>query len=224
LPYPARDSATQVPKNYKLKDYYTRALQQSRVELTWDETSLERKEALQRAFTDENIDDMDMREYLATPSESEGSEAPEAAEEPQFEKLSQFKRMRKDDVELEITFNTAFDDAADKVKTRQSEPTDESVWEKYQRTKKEKKASRKKERKDTRTQPPADDSAHLDLLVEDDPKVGQEGFDPEDDRFSKIYKDPKYGIDPTSNMFKRDREGNQVLLKQQAKRRKVTEE
>jgi len=227
FPYPPRDSATSVPKNYKLKDFYTKALQQHRVELTWDETPLERTEALRRAFTEDNLDDLDMREYLATPSESEGSEVEIQAEEEEsvFEKVSQFKKMRKDDVELEITFNTAFDDAAQHVKERQSLPEDETVWEKYQRTKKLKKAERKKERKDQRKPKTEaeEDNAHLELLVEN-PASDELGVDANDSRFTKIYSDPKFGIDPTSNQFKRDREGNQVLLKAQAKRRKVTEE
>lgn len=227
FPYPPRDNATQAPKNYKLKDFYTRALQSSRVELTWDETPLERKEALQRAFTADNLDDLDLREYLATPTESEASDAEikNDEDEPAFEKLSQFKRMRKDDVELEITFNTAFDDAAQHVKDRQSQPEDETAWEKYQRTKKEKKVARKKERTDQRkAEAGPQDNAHLELLVENPVALTSEAFDTEDPRFSKIYKDSRFGIDPTSNMFKRDREGNQELLKKQAKRRKVTEE
>lgn len=45
----------QAPPSYKEPDFETRALQHSRVKLTWDEDEPERKKVLRRKFTDDQV-------------------------------------------------------------------------------------------------------------------------------------------------------------------------
>lgn len=81
--YPATDIATEIPKNHQLLAFYTRALQHSNVELTWDETPKERIHALQSAFSIEDYDEdeIDYSKYIASPSESEREEVEEEEQE-----------------------------------------------------------------------------------------------------------------------------------------------
>jgi hypothetical protein len=45
----------QAPPNYKEPDFETRALQHSKVKLTWDDDEPERKKKLRRKFNDEQV-------------------------------------------------------------------------------------------------------------------------------------------------------------------------
>lgn len=47
--------STQTPANYENKDFYSRALQHSKVELTWDEDEPARANTLKRKFNDEQV-------------------------------------------------------------------------------------------------------------------------------------------------------------------------
>lgn len=45
----------QAPPNYKEPNFETRALQHSKVKLTWDDDEPERKKVLRRKFTDDQV-------------------------------------------------------------------------------------------------------------------------------------------------------------------------
>src|SRR5699024_9462007 len=57
---------------YKPPEFINTALQQSKVRLTWDETDPRRKEAFNRAFEEDNEDDI--QAYLASSSDEEQSD------------------------------------------------------------------------------------------------------------------------------------------------------
>lgn len=65
--------AEKVPSNYKPRLFVTSALQQVKVDLTWDETDPKRREFFQKVFTDLDSVQDDIGEFLASASsESEG--------------------------------------------------------------------------------------------------------------------------------------------------------
>lgn len=72
---PAHDVCTTVPQNYKPNDFVTDALQHSKVKLTWDEDDPQRKQASKRAFSQREVEDMDLQAYLASDTESEHEDA-----------------------------------------------------------------------------------------------------------------------------------------------------
>jgi hypothetical protein len=229
FPYAAKEVATSVPAAYSLKEFFTRALQHSTVKLTWDDTPLDRMQTLKKAFSEEDMEKMDLAQYLAplSSSEDEGSQAEKSqseAGEQEFFHNSQFSKMKKDDVDLEITFNTAFDDLADKKQP----PTDESAWEKREREHSEKKKQPKKtfsqkiKEKRKSNLILKKEKATLSLLVNDSEGANY-AFDPEDPRFGTVFSDPKYAVDPTNPLFLRDAEANKEVLQVQRKKRKVAE-
>lgn len=225
FPYAPKDVATEVPKKYSMKDFFTRALQHSKVSITWDETPIDRAYTLNKAFVEEDLDSLDLKNYLATPSGSE-NEISESEEEntKAYSKNTQFKRMRNDDIDLEITFNSAFDAIAEKA-TQQEQV--ETVWEKQLRKKSEKKRERKLDRKKKFKEAASDrrvnkEKAYLELLVDSKEKSAEDyNFNPDDSRFTGLYSNPEFGIDPTSTLYKRDSDGNKALLETLQKKRKL---
>lgn len=73
-----RDACTKVPNGYRPAEFVTEALTHSKVNLTWDQDDVGRKEAQKRAFTSAEIDDNDLQAYLG--SDSDGEEEEELAE------------------------------------------------------------------------------------------------------------------------------------------------
>lgn len=229
FPYAAKEVATSVPATYSLKEFFTRALQHSTVKLTWDETPLDRTQTLKKAFTEEDMEKMDLAEYLAPVSSSEDDEkepknSESEAEDSDFASNSQFSRMKKDDIDLEITFNTAFDD----LSAKKLPPPDESAWEKHERQHSERKKPDKKtfsqkiKEKRKAKLLSKQEKATLSLLVNDS-EGAKYAFDPEDPRFGPVFSDPKYAVDPTNPLFLRDSEANKEVLQVQRKKRKLAE-
>ncbi|KHN99827.1 nuc153 [Metarhizium album ARSEF 1941] len=73
-----RDECDKVPDSYKPVEFVTNALQSSKVKLTWDMNPDEasRKESINRAFTGSraNIEENDLRAYLASDSDSDSED------------------------------------------------------------------------------------------------------------------------------------------------------
>lgn len=74
----AKDICTEMPdkSSYKPRLFFTSALQQAKVELTWDETDVSRKEMSEKLFSDKKceINDRDLKKYVACSSEEETSD------------------------------------------------------------------------------------------------------------------------------------------------------
>ncbi|MCO5613649.1 hypothetical protein L7F22_067927 [Adiantum nelumboides] len=73
-----RDVAKEVPSDYQAPSFETRALQHSRVKLTWDDDEPDRVKTLHQRFDAEQLNDMDFKSYLA--SDESDSEAGQDAE------------------------------------------------------------------------------------------------------------------------------------------------
>ncbi|XP_038072502.1 ESF1 homolog [Patiria miniata] len=71
-----KEVATELPDTslYKPVEFRTSALHQSRVELTWDETSHQRAIKTAEAFKKKNVEDMDVSAFLASSSDEDGEE------------------------------------------------------------------------------------------------------------------------------------------------------
>lgn len=149
------------PEVYKPTSFVTSALNQIKVDLTWDETDPRRKEVLEKAFTDPESIEKDLKEYLASPSESE-----EELEESSNTKklgckeaadkyralLNAFEEKEKgqenEEFDMEITWDSGLKEKAEElVKEKTLKETLTPFEEKLQKRKELKKI--KKERKET---------------------------------------------------------------------------
>jgi NUC153 domain len=222
FPYPPTEVATEVPKNYKMLEFYTKSLQQSRVTLSWDETPKDRANAIRNAFNSEDIDDEEISKYVATPSPVREHE--EIHYNPRAGKVSQFNLMKDKDVDIEIKFHSAFDNLGKEITDHSH---DKTAWEKHldqkAKKKKESREKRKLKSKDLEKTQGYDKKSieNLKILVDSKGDIPEFSADPDDTRFKQLYTDSSYGIDPTSNQFKVDKDGNKLLLNYQIRKRKI---
>ena len=145
--------------------------------MTWDETDPKRLRKFQKIMADaanrDDVDDDAYKEFLASHTESEASEA----EEMDKDKIEEYRRKllgglstsnddaRKsnlqveedsDEDKLDIKFNVGFgEDVGKKIlthKKQKKEEHDETAWESYQRKRKEKKKDKKHKAKEHKNQ------------------------------------------------------------------------
>ena len=165
----ARDECGKIPDSYKPKEFVTNALQSSNVKLTWDMHPEEasRKESIKRAFggSRNDIEENDLKAYLASDSEDDGFESFEEEEEaaptdaaPTDAKLSkkELARQKMRDVlglsnepatkkaakepvgEMQVTFSAAL------AEEKKAKPEgEETTIEKYKRKERERREQRR---------------------------------------------------------------------------------
>ncbi|KAK7376148.1 hypothetical protein VNO78_35002 [Psophocarpus tetragonolobus] len=178
-----QDVATEAPANYECKDFYSRALQHSEVNLTWDEDEPLREKTLKRKFTDEQLAQLELKEFL-TSDESESDDSKDNNEtDVQSDKNSK-KRDKylallqsghdsdggdeHDNVQdMEVTFNTGLEDLSKHIMEKKDKKS-ETVWEAYLRKKKEKKKARKNKTKYSSDDDDSDDTDQEATEVADD--------------------------------------------------------
>lgn len=163
-----REECTKLPDmtKYKPRLFTTTALQQAKVELTWDATNPNRTETIKSAL-DGKIDDLDLKDYLASSSESEGDgeasddEAKSDKDEENEDPIQRYKKLleeieKKDekksnkDMEMEISWGIGIKDKAEElVKKKQNEEVkDLTPFEKLLKKRKEKKKQKKLKNKE----------------------------------------------------------------------------
>ncbi|CAH0585821.1 unnamed protein product [Chrysodeixis includens] len=133
-----REECTKLPDmtKYKPRLFTTTALQQAKVELTWDATNPNRTETIKSAL-DGKIDDLDLKDYLASSSESDGdgeaSDDDAKSDNEDEDPIQRYKKLLEDiekkdekksnkDMEMEISWGIGIKDKAEElVKKKQSE-------------------------------------------------------------------------------------------------------
>lgn len=80
--------ATALPANYKCVLAPTKALQHSKVELTWDADDPRRRETTRKNFSKEELSEMDFKAYLADSSSEDESESESESEESEEQEES----------------------------------------------------------------------------------------------------------------------------------------
>ncbi|WBW71890.1 pre-rRNA processing protein Esf1 [Schizosaccharomyces osmophilus] len=148
-----REICTKVPENYEPREFVTDALQHSKVKLSWDADDPNRKDLIKKAFTSQDLEDLDFSAYVAS-SESEDEDTDELrsryqkllngdgedeAERNPFEEPGKSEGGKGD---MEVTFTSGLDETEDK-----GGEEDETTIEKYKRKAAERKQRRKELRK-----------------------------------------------------------------------------
>ncbi|KAA8497655.1 Pre-rRNA-processing protein esf1 [Porphyridium purpureum] len=164
---PPRDVATSVPENYEPPQFSTTALLHSKVELSWDKEDARRTVILKkRNFQAQELLEDDFKAYLASSASETDSETGRAnAEEKRKILLSALSRPSiPSDAEtgedhesavegdMEATFHTGLEEAAKDLLEREAKRDglrNESAWEARLRRAQERKADRRRERKET---------------------------------------------------------------------------
>ncbi|XP_053609293.1 ESF1 homolog [Plodia interpunctella] len=155
-----REVCTKLPDltKYKPRLFTTTALQQAKVELTWDTTNPNRAQAIRSAL-DGKIDDLDLKDYLASSSEDENSAEENNdsfSEKDDEDPIQKYKSLLEEienkedkksnkDMEMEITWGLGIKDKAEELvkKKLNEENKDLTPFEKLLKKRKEKKKQKK---------------------------------------------------------------------------------
>ncbi|GJQ65392.1 hypothetical protein Trydic_g7502 [Trypoxylus dichotomus] len=165
-----KETCNKLPEvaKYEPRFFTTTALQQAKVNLTWDETNPDRVELTQKIASGkiDEIDESDLQAYLAYSSEEEESEDDEEIEQDESESensqlnpidkyralLSEIEMKEKEkkekDVEMEISWGIDLEKKTNKlIKQKQSESENKTPFEHYLEKRKEKRKEKREEKK-----------------------------------------------------------------------------
>ncbi|KAG6546960.1 hypothetical protein Mapa_011576 [Marchantia paleacea] len=169
-----KDSASDIPSDYKPVEFETKALQHSNVKLTWDDDEPLRAKALRRKFNPDQLNEQDYKDYVGSSSsdsesepdeehESSGDEEKATGEEKQKLRAKYLSLLsdtggaaeegkavgkKEEKGNIEIKFHTGLDELSEKLTEKfKKTKNDETVWEAYLRKKREKKKARKNKSK-----------------------------------------------------------------------------
>ncbi|XP_021916167.1 ESF1 homolog isoform X2 [Zootermopsis nevadensis] len=150
---------------YQPRYFTTTALQQAKVELTWDETNPERNEINQKLMSGQvdGITETDLRDYLASSSEEESdvvvNEELEVTNEVTADPVSKYRALLKGieqeeekkkfhDVEMEISWGVGLKDKTEELvqKKLNERKNDLTPFEQYLKKRKDKKKQKKEEK------------------------------------------------------------------------------
>ncbi|XP_013781051.1 ESF1 homolog [Limulus polyphemus] len=144
--------------SYKPDCFTTTALQQAKVQLTWDETDPNRSKALQEAFTKAE-EDTDLQAYLASSSsesEEEGVPSKKPVETNEFkaketvaDQIAKYRSLlleidneekdKDQDVEMQITWEPGLKETAEGLVKKKKKEKELTPWEEYLDKRKKKK-------------------------------------------------------------------------------------
>ncbi|PON53505.1 NUC [Parasponia andersonii] len=159
--HPPHDIATEAPANYEGLNFQTKALQLSKINISWDEDEPDRVKTLKGKFDADQLADLELKEFLASDeSESDDSEDDEGEEkaEKKQKKRDMYRALLQsgngsdgdgeddDAQDMEVTFNTGLEDISKRI-LEKKDKKQETVWEAKVREQREKKKVRKKRSK-----------------------------------------------------------------------------
>lgn len=158
--HPPRDVATEAPANYGGLDFFTKALQHSNVQLSWDDDEPDRVKTLKRKFNADQVAELELKEFLASDESETDDEDDNVADEQSDKKSKKQDKYRallesgggsdedgeKDGQEMEVTFNTGLEDISKRILEKKDKKS-ETIWEAYLRKRREKKKARKNKSK-----------------------------------------------------------------------------
>ncbi|XP_015889719.3 pre-rRNA-processing protein ESF1 [Ziziphus jujuba] len=159
--HPPRDVATEVPANYSSREFHTRALQHSKIHLSWDEDEPDRAKTLKRKFNADQLADLELQQFLASDeSESDDDEDDNGAEDysdNKHKKLDMYRALiqsgdgsdedgEEEGQDMEVTFNTDLEDLSKRI-LEKKDKKEETVWEAYLSKRREKKKARRNKSK-----------------------------------------------------------------------------
>lgn len=198
-----KEVCTELPERarYQPRLFFTTALQQAKVELTWDETDVSRKEITDKLFSDKRgeITDHDLRKFVAVSSDEDEGEAfdksddDDSDDEKPKDKLELYKNLlqeinqkeaekKKKQVEMEFSWGIGSDKKEEKSndeKAAELTPFEMILDKKKQKRKAKKEARKKKSMGEDNVKGDGYSSSDFDDIDMNDPYFAEEFAGPE---------------------------------------------
>ncbi|RDD39928.1 ESF1-like protein, partial [Trichoplax sp. H2] len=156
----------------KSQTYRVNALQSTNIQLTWDGVDKQRSNLMKKKFTEAEINDMDIKAYIASSSDEDAKEESDndgkANLKNKYQALVQSAKSdgEDDEEEMEITWETGLTDMAEEIASKTKEKLMNkglTPWEKYLQKRKEKKKEKRLAHKTTRNEDISDVPADIDI-------------------------------------------------------------
>jgi NUC153 domain len=218
---PVRDVATCIPDGYAPLNLAPSTLNNCKVKLSWDADAPDRALLKKKSFGKHDVDEENLKAYLASSSESEGEADLQASKLGDGIKMDNKEEVEKkrmlllggtgsdedadDDMEMEVSFEPGLLEKGEDILKRKDERNgqkEESAWETRLRRMQERKAEKKKARKEEfANQRPG--SAHR----------GAGGGSDDDDMYDKSgVANPRLESDPFFNAVSSDDEDDEAKM------------
>lgn len=167
--------ADKVPSEYKPRLFVTSALQQVKVDLTWDETDPKRREFFQKVFSDLDSVQDDIGDYLASASSESEEEIEKLEEEPDKplktkDRIAKYKELLKsieekekeengEKIDIEVTWEPALKERTEEKVKEKVKKDSLNPFEELLQKKKEQKKIKQKELKHKQVKEDSDEES-----------------------------------------------------------------
>ncbi|XP_072742594.1 ESF1 homolog [Anoplolepis gracilipes] len=232
-----KEICTEIPEpvKYEPRQFTTTALQQVKVELTWDETNVNRQEFTQKLNSGklQDIDENDLQTYFASGSEDDSEEKEDITERDNNDNLDsdvnndpvgKYKSLLKSieeeeeakknkDVELEFTWGLGIKEKAEKlVKERMKNKEELTPFEQYLEKRKAKKKAKREQKKLKEESQKSDSEDSLPFDVDMNDKYFAEEFKNMKSSRKNKKKDKEASVDSSNEQEENQRKAELELL------------
>ena len=175
FPYPPKEVWYEVPDEYECNFFVNRAIGHTKVKLTWDQDDPKQIKIVKKKFNDDQIEQQDLRDYLASSGGEESDDPEEVNRKRALLGLNNDSESDEDinnaigagksknkpysnqtaKGDIKITFKSGFEDIGKNLieaKKEKDEMKDESAFNKFQRERKQKKREKKLKDKEKKEQ------------------------------------------------------------------------
>ncbi|XP_039264299.1 ESF1 homolog [Styela clava] len=220
--FPPKETAASMPDlaKYKPISFITAALNQTKVNLTWDETDHKRTALTKGKFTKDELENMDVRDFLASSSsDSEGGDESQSMNRSNSnmnsnslqrrgdmedkERMEMYRKLllgsedEKDDIDMEVTWEP------DLIPTVKQDLLKEK---------------QKKEKPISIDNGEETSKAELEMIMLGDEETNPEfEIDVNDERFSAVYQKSNFAIDRSSSMYRKTDAMEKLIQERQSR-------
>ena len=226
-----KDVATEVnEKTFKPKEFSSSSLQNTTQKLVWDEDDVERTKITKKRLSAKELEESCFDALLASGTDSDQDDPSTIGKyksllDDKNDSLGIFGKERNEIDDMEVTFTPGLSELATNLLDKKKQELETPFESQLRKGKEKRKEKRKQLKEQFKTQSNTNnkeqtlDTQQLKELVakEGVNKSDSLPFNPDDERFSAVYKSSLYAIDPIHPSFKKTAGMQKILQKKRAR-------